>query len=326
MNQENDIIKNALSTFQIFGEAVKSISSTINTDAINFILSLKGITGKVVFTGIGKSGLIGKKAAATFASTGTRSIFLHPTEALHGDLGMIGPSDFVIMLSKSGESDELYLLTKALKNLNITTSLISFNGKSSLNQFCDFVITLPEHDEICPFNIAPTTSTIQTLAFLDFVAIEIMKLRKFTPTDFASLHPSGRIGKRLLLNVEDVMVSITKIAQVDYKSTFKDTMLNMSSCGYGLAFVYQAGKFLGILTDGDIRRALTSSNSELEILSHSIERFVTMNPLAIDAKSKAIDGVKYLEDLNRNVAFLIVMNDNREPVGIVRPHDFMGIK
>jgi arabinose-5-phosphate isomerase len=217
--------------------------------------------GRVILTGMGKSGHIANKSAATLSSTGTPALSIHPSESLHGDLGMVTPKDIVIFISKSGENPELNLMLPSLKRMNVTTVAITCNPKSSLAELVDLAINLGQVEEICPLDLAPTTSSTLCLVLLDALAMELMQRRHFSPQDFALFHPGGRLGRRLLLEVKDLMTHREHCAVMSSDIAMLDVLHAMTDAKMGCALVTKANKLLGLITDSDIRRSLDQRES-----------------------------------------------------------------
>ncbi|MEO1928318.1 MAG: KpsF/GutQ family sugar-phosphate isomerase [Nautiliaceae bacterium] len=277
--------------------------------------------GKLIVTGVGKSGLIGSKIAATLASTGTPSFFIHPTEALHGDLGMITKNDSVLAISYSGESEELIKILPHIKRFEVP--LIAMTGKkeSTLAKYADCVLNIHVNKEACPLNVAPTSSTTLTLAMGDALAVCLMKKRNFTKEDFASFHPGGSLGKRLFVKVKDLMKTSFPVA--DENDSLKDAIIKMTEGKLGHVLFLEGNKIKAILSDGDLRRAMMSEGFDLE--KKAIE-FATKNPKTISQELLASDALKFMED--NKIQFLPVVNDNKEVIGVIHIHDLVeaGIK
>ena len=296
-------------------QAVKTLADRIGVefqDAVELILSC---AGRVVICGMGKSGLIGKKFAATFASTGTPSFFLHPGEAFHGDLGMLKPSDVVILISYSGETEEVIKLIPSLKSFG--NKIIAMAGKadSILARNSDIFLDVSVEREVCPNNLAPTTSTLATMAMGDALSVALIKARDFQSTDFARFHPGGSLGRRLLTRVRDVMR--TNLPKVTPVATVRESLFTMTSGRMGLALVMKEGKLEGIITDGDLRRALLKDSQMLE---KPVSEFMTRRPVTIDAETNLAEAEAYM--LERKVRALVVTSDDGQKVcGVVEIFD-----
>ncbi len=277
--------------------------------------------GKVIVTGVGKSGLIGSKIAATLASTGTPSFFIHPTEALHGDLGMIGKDDSVIAISYSGESEELIKILPHIKRFEVPLIAMTGEINSTLAKYADVVLNIHVDKEACPLNVAPTSSTTLTLAMGDALAVCLMKKRNFTKEDFASFHPGGSLGKRLFIKVKDLMKKEFPIA--DEEDSLKEAIIKMTEGKLGHVLFLDGKRVKAILSDGDLRRAMMSKDFDLE--KKAIE-YATKNPKTINENVLASDALKFMED--NKIQLLPVVNDKGEIVGVLHIHHLVeaGIK
>jgi len=277
--------------------------------------------GKVIVTGVGKSGLIGSKIAATLASTGTPSFFIHPTEALHGDLGMIGKRDSVIAISYSGESEELIKILPHIKRFEVPLIAMTGNKDSTLAKYADVVLNIHVNKEACPLNVAPTSSTTLTLAMGDALAVCLMKKRNFTKEDFASFHPGGSLGRRLFVKVKDLMKKDFPIANEE--DTLKEAIIKMTEGKLGHVLFMDGKKVKGILSDGDLRRAMMNKDFDLE---EKAIKFATLNPKTINKEVLASDALKYMED--NKIQFLPVVDENDNVVGVLHIHHLVeaGIK
>lgn len=281
--------------------------------AIDLIISCEGRT---IISGVGKSGLIGKKIVATFASTGTPSFFLHPTEAFHGDLGMIKPSDVLILISYSGETDEVNKLIPSLKNFGNKIIGITGNAESTLAKHSDVFLDIGVEREICPNNLAPTSSTLITLALGDALAVALIKVRDFKPEDFAKFHPGGSLGRKLLSRVSDYMVS-DDLPFIIEDTTLAECLLKMTETKSGVAFVGTAKELQGIITDGDIRRALVANNMDIDVAAKEI---MTIKPLEVLDSEYLVKAEKLLKE-NR-VRTLVVKNNEGTVVGLFEQPSF----
>ena len=254
----------AKETLLIEADALRKKADSLGSEldkAIEIILACKG---KLIITGVGKSGLIGAKMAATFASTGTPSFFLHPTEALHGDLGMIGPNDVILAISYSGESSELSSILPHVKRFDVPLIGMTRSATSSLGSFSDVIIDITIEKEACPLGIAPTTSTTLTLALGDALAVALMKARDFKKEDFASFHPGGSLGRQLFVKISDLMVS-KDLPIVSADTSIQEAIITMSSGRLGTVFIQDENqRLLGLVSDGDIRRALLKPDFNIQ--------------------------------------------------------------
>ena len=301
-------------------KAANSVSFDIEK-AIDLIMSSKG---KLIVTGVGKSGLVGAKIAATLASTGTSSFFLHPTEAMHGDLGMIGKEDIVLGISYSGESDELIQILPHLKRLNIPLIAMARNEKSTLAKYSDVFININVEKEGCPLDVAPMSSTTLTMAMGDSLAVCLMKKRDFKKEDFASFHPGGSLGKKLFVKVDDLLRK-DNLPVVSRETKLKDAILVMSEGRLGSVIILDENeKVIALLSDGDLRRALMNDNFSMDC---KVEEIATINPKRLKNKELlASDALQIIEDYR--IQLLIVTDENDKLIGVLHIHDLIeaGIK
>lgn len=271
--------------------------------------------GKVILTGVGKSGLIARKISATFSSTGTPSFFMHPAEAIHGDLGMVGREDVVIAISYSGESEELLRLIPHLKSLCQAIITMSKSKDSSLSKLGDFFIPIAIKREACNLNIAPTTSTTLTLALGDALAICLMKARKFNQADFASLHPGGSLGRRLFIKIKDLMQT-QNLPILDPATPLKEAILVMSQGRLGSAILLEKGKLKGIFSDGDLRRAMMREDFSFD---KPIDTYATKSPkICKDPEMLAYNALRFIQ--KNQIQILLILNDEDELLGAVHLH------
>ena len=299
--------------------AANNMSNDIS-EAVNLISNTKG---KLIVTGVGKSGLVGAKIAATLASTGTSSFFLHPTEAMHGDLGMISSEDIVLGISYSGESEELIQILPHLKRFDIPLIAMAKDKNSTLGRYADVFLNINITKEACPLNTAPTSSTTLTMAIGDALAVCLMKNQNFKKEDFASFHPGGSLGKQLFIKVDDLLKK-TNLPIVSRETILKDAIVIMSEGRLGNAIVTQNNKVVGLLSDGDLRRAMLEDNFSLDC---TVETIMTKEPKTITNQNiLASDALKIIEDLK--IQLLIVLNTNEELVGVLHIHSLIeaGIK
>jgi arabinose-5-phosphate isomerase len=292
--------------------ASKNMSDVFDK-AVEMILACKG---KLVITGVGKSGLIGAKMAATFASTGTPSFFLHPTEAMHGDLGMISKDDVLIAISYSGESEELSSILPHIKRFKTPLIGMTRNQNSTLGQFSDLVIDVVVEKEACPLDIAPTSSTTLTLALGDALAVCLMKARNFKKSDFASFHPGGALGKKLFVKVSDLMKK-ENLPIVSKETKVKDAIVKISEGRLGTVLVADEDNCLiALVSDGDIRRALLQDNFSLE---DNVLKYATQNPRTLDDENiLASEALVIIEELK--IQLLVVTNKNKKIKGVLHIH------
>jgi arabinose-5-phosphate isomerase len=281
-------------------------------------------TGKLIIIGVGKSGLVGAKMAATLASTGTSSFFIHPTEAMHGDLGMISKGDVVLAISYSGESEELIQLLPHIKRFDIPLIAMAKDKDSTLGSYSDIFLSINITKEACPLNTAPTSSTTLTMALGDALAVCLMKHRDFQKEDFASFHPGGSLGKKLFVKVDDLLRK-ENIPTISSNTVLKDAIVTMSEGRLGnVLIVNDAQEVVGVLSDGDLRRALLEDGFNMDMKAYDI---CTKNPKMINDKNLlASDALKVIEDFK--IQLLIVVDEDQKLVGVLHIHDLIeaGIK
>ena len=314
MNKDYTTI--AKETLEIEAKTLRDAGALLGDEmnkAVEMILACKG---KLIVTGVGKSGLIGAKMAATFASTGTPSFFLHPTEALHGDLGMISAGDVVIGISYSGESSELSSILPHIKRFDIPLIGMTRNAQSTLGRFSDLVIPVKVEREACPLDIAPTSSTTLTLALGDALAVCLMKARNFQKEDFASFHPGGSLGRQLFVKVKDLMRS-DDLPTVTENTPLKEAIVAISEGRLGTVLVLDGnGKLVALASDGDIRRALMSDSFSLDA---AVSKYATYNPQVItDENMLASDALVMIEE--KKIQLLAVTDDSGNIKGVLHLH------
>jgi arabinose-5-phosphate isomerase len=300
-------------------QAVQALVSRIDHKFAQACQLLLACQGRVIVMGMGKSGHIGKKIAATFASTGSPSFFVHPGEAKHGDFGMITPQDLVLALSNSGETEELLSILTFIKRLDIP--LISITGKphSTLALTANINLDVSVEKEACPHGLAPTSSTTATLAMGDALAIALLQNRGFTAEDFALSHPGGTLGRRLLLKVNEIMHIGDAIPRVDYHSFLKNALVEITQKKLGMTtVVHSDGRLAGVFTDGDVRRAFDNNASveKANVMNH-----MSKNPKVISPNILAAEALHIMETYK--ITSLIVTNDQQHPIGVVHLHDIL---
>ncbi|MDO9206652.1 MAG: KpsF/GutQ family sugar-phosphate isomerase [Sulfuricurvum sp.] len=312
----NDYIAIACKTLEIEAQTLRDAMNTLGNEIPKCVEIILACRGKLIITGVGKSGLIGAKMAATFASTGSPSFFLHPTEALHGDLGMIGKDDVVIAISYSGESPELSAILPHIKRFDIPLIGMTRSSASTLGRYSDEVININVAVEACPLNIAPTSSTTLTLAMGDALAVCLMEARGFKKEDFASFHPGGALGKKLFVKVHDLMRT-ENLPIVSENTPLKEAILVLSEGRLGtVMLIDEKGKLSGLLSDGDIRRALLGESFSLET---SAFEYATKNPMVItDGSMLASDALVLIE--NKKIQLLVVTNKDGIIQGALHLH------
>ena len=305
----------AKEVFSIEAKAVENLSNLLTDDFEKSVEDILLCKGKLIISGMGKSGIVGKKIAATLASTGTPSFFLHPGEAYHGDLGMIEKDDMVLLISNSGETDEVLKLIPFLKSQGNMIVAMSGNINSTLAKNSTYHLNVAVEKEACPLQLAPTSSTTATLVMGDALAVALMRQRGFQDTDFAQLHPGGSLGRRLLTRVEDVMTK-ENLPAVNKETTIKELIQVISTARLGLAVVIENEEIVGVVTDGDIRRAMESL--EEKFFKLTTEELMSKNPKRIDMREKLTMAQKLMTDLKVN-SLLVV--DKKSFVGVVQIYD-----
>ncbi|QEY24957.1 KpsF/GutQ family sugar-phosphate isomerase [Neisseria animalis] len=300
-------------------EALQEIARNLDDSFVRATQALLGCTGRVVITGIGKSGHVGHKIAATMASTGTPAFFVHPAEAAHGDLGMIVDNDVVLAISNSGESDEVLAIMPALKRKNITLICITARPESTMARHADIHITAAVSKEACPFGLAPTSSTTAVMALGDALAVALLRARQFTPDDFALSHPAGSLGKRLLLRVADIMHSGEALPAVPSGTPLKEAIVLMSEKGLGMLAVTDGeGRLQGVFTDGDLRRLFQQRDTFAGLTVNDI---MHTNPKTITADKLATEALKLMQASHING--LLVADGNGMLIGALNMHDLL---
>jgi arabinose-5-phosphate isomerase len=316
---EKDIIQGARRVVREEAQAIHQLENRIGDQFEKAVRIILGCRGRVIVTGIGKSGLIGRKIAATLTSTGTAAFFLHPAEGMHGDLGVVQGNDCIIAISKSGETDEFSLLLPIFKRLGVSIIALTGNVQSPLAQSSDAVLDVSVEQEACPNNLAPTSSTTATLVMGDALAVALLLQRGFSQDDFAFLHPGGNLGRKLILTVAEVMHTGEEIPVVVESTNFKDAILEMTSKRLGVtAVVDDAGRLSGIITDGDLRRLVERTD---HLFSLAARDAMTPDPKTISADALAAEAVNTME--RYSITSLIITDGDHRPTGIVHLHDLL---
>jgi len=306
---------------QIEAEAVRSLVSRLDDRIIEVLDILEACTqrsGRVILTGMGKSGLVGRKVAATLSSTGTPSLFLHPSEAVHGDVGVVSPRDVAMVISKSGRTDELAMLLPAFRLLGIPVIGLLGDPQSPLAERCDVVVDVSVKEEACPYDLAPTASTTAALVMGDAIAIALLHRRGFTQEDFALLHPGGILGRRLLLKIESVMHTGDEIPKVSVDASLRQLIVEMTSKRLGATCVIDNGRLVGIITDGDLRRLL---EREADLANIKAGDLMTPHPKTIEPDALATRAIHLME--RYSITQLVVTKPSGDLVGIVHMHDLL---
>ncbi len=301
------------------GESVLALCARLDDRFVDAVAALHGCRGRVIVTGMGKSGLIGRKIAATLASTGTPAYFLHPAEGVHGDLGMVAREDVVVALSNFGETDEVLALLPALKRLGIPLVLLTGAPASTLARQADIVIDVGVAEEACPMNLAPTSSTTAALAMGDALAMALLDLRGLRPEDYAALHPRGSLGWKSLFKVGDLMHTGEAIPMVSEQATMKEAIEEMTGKGFGMTTVVDdRGRLVGILTDGDLRRQQLAHGTAL--LERRAGECMTRDPQVIGAEELATRALALMEG---RITSLVIADAAGRPAGVIRLHDIL---
>lgn len=312
----HEILELARRTLNVEAEALQNMAERLGDDFISAVNRILSATGKLIVTGMGKSGLVGRKIAATLASTGTPSFYLHPGEAFHGDLGMISKEDVILALSFSGETDEVLKIVPFIQSNGNTLISMTGNPNSTLAKNSHIHLDVNVKEEACILHLAPTTSTTAQIAMGDALAIALMKARQFTSMDFARLHPGGSLGRRLLMTVGNVMrKSDLPVVASDCSAT--EMIHKVSRGGLGLIIIEEGGEIIGIVTDGDIRRAMESRQAEF--FSISAIDIATRNPKTINMNAKLIEAEKLMT--KHKVNSLLAVDDKGKLQGVIQIYD-----
>lgn len=312
-----DICKNVLR------QEINALESTYNKVGNNFAEAVQLIcnSNKVIVSGVGKSGIIGKKISATFSSIGISSVFLHPVEALHGDIGMVQDDDVVILLSKSGTTDEIIRFLPYIKMRSAKIISILGNTKSFIARHSEIVLDASVEKEACPFNLAPTTSSTVALAIGDALAIASMKFKNVTLEDFSRLHPLGQIGRNITVKVKDIMHTNENLPLISTYAPFKNAIIEITNKDLGcVCVVDEEQNLIGLITDGDVRRVLQNSDDLREL---NVSSVMTRNPITIKPEAFLGEALKVMENRTSEINVLPVIEDNKKLVGLIRLHDII---
>lgn len=314
-----DFLTSAKRTIQMEADAVEQLLGRLDENFVTACQTMLDCEGRVVITGMGKSGHIGNKIAATLASTGTPAFFVHPGEACHGDLGMITKNDVVIAISNSGSTVEVVTILPLIKRLGIPLISMTGNAESVLSKAACANLDVSVDSEACPLNLAPTTSTTVTLAMGDALAIALLESRGFSAEDFAFSHPSGALGRKLLLRVTDIMHKDGQVPRVKADQPLHQALLVMTEKGFGMTTVVSDDNtLLGVFTDGDLRRIV---DGKVDINSATMADVMSANPKTINGEILAAQALKIMED--STITALIVEDENHHPIGVLHMHDIL---
>ena len=316
---DNQIILKGKDVINIEGDAVLNLINNINQDFVEAVNVVYKSRGRVVFTGMGKSGIIARKIVATMNSTGTAAIYLHPTDALHGDLGMVRQDDIVIIISKSGNTEELTALVPMFKRIGVILIGMLGEADSKLGRECNIILNVGVKEEACPHDLTPTASTTASLVMGDALAIALLELRGFTAEDFAMFHPGGSLGKRLSLKISEIMIKGKDLPIVNADASIKDIIFEITSKRLGTTCVVgKDGTLSGIITDGDLRRLLEKT---LDIKNITAADMMSKKPKTISKEFLASFAIQQMESFK--ITSLIVVDENNKPEGLIHLHDLV---
>ena len=317
-----DIRRLAERVFRLEAEAILGLIPKLDERFEHAVELLRRCAGRVIVTGMGKSGLIGRKIAATLASTGTPAYFLHPAEGVHGDLGMVSRGDVVLALSNSGETDEVLAILPPLKRLGVPIVLLTGNPTSALARQCEVVLDVSVAEEACPMNLAPTSSTTAALAAGDALALALLELRGLRPEDYAALHPRGTLGWRALFRVGDLMLTGDAMPVVSENTPLREVIAEMTRKRKGMTTVVDAaGRLAGVITDGDLRRLYLKGGSIDELTAGQV---ATREPKTIRADELAAKALEVMETWQ--ITSLVILDGSNRPAGVIHMHDILRTK
>lgn len=318
---QESVLLQAKRVLRIEAEAIKTLGEKIDGSFVKAVDLLDHCKGKVIVIGIGKSGNVSQKIASTFACTGTPAFFLHPAEGIHGDVGMMSKGDVVLAISNSGATQEIIQLLPLIKRWGIKLIVITGNSNSVLARGGDVVLDTGVKEEACPLGLVPTASTTATLAMGDALALALLEKRGFKEEDFAMLHPGGTLGRRLLLRVEDLMHKEDEIPLIQEDTLMRDGLLEMTSKRLGVTGICNSkGKLVGIITDGDLRRALEKEDN---LLNHKASEIMTKNPKTIVKDDLAAKALHMMEEFSITSLFILAEDGSGRPLGIIHMHDLL---
>ena len=313
----NSFMQAAKKVLQTEADALETLKNDLPNDFSDLVKLILNLNGRVIVSGVGKSGHIGNKIAATLASTGTPAYFVHATEASHGDLGMITEKDLCLLISNSGETSEIFDIVAHARRFSIPVATISSNTESTLVKAADFKLCLPVVEEACPIGMAPTTSTTMMLALGDALAVALMEAKNFNTENFKVLHPGGKLGAKMMM-VSQVMHKSDALPLVETQTSMKETLLTMSSRGFGIAAVVNEKDFLvGVITDGDLRRHIN------DLMSKTAGEIASLSPITVVRETFVVDALKLMQE--NKITVLIVTSAENKPVGILHIQDLLKV-
>lgn len=313
----NSFVQAAKKVLQTEADALETLKNDLPNDFSDLVKLILNLNGRVIVSGVGKSGHIGNKIAATLASTGTPAYFVHATEASHGDLGMITEKDLCLLISNSGETSEIFDIVAHARRFTIPVATISSNTESTLVKAADFKLCLPVVEEACPIGMAPTTSTTMMLALGDALAVALMEAKNFNTENFKVLHPGGKLGAKMMM-VSQVMHKSDALPLVETQTSMKETLLTMSSRGFGIAAVVNKKDFLvGVITDGDLRRHIN------DLMSKTAGEIASLSPITVVRETFVVDALKLMQE--NKITVLIVTSAENKPVGILHIQDLLKV-
>jgi arabinose-5-phosphate isomerase len=313
----NSFVQAAKKVLQTEADALETLKNDLPNDFSDLVKLILNLNGRVIVSGVGKSGHIGNKIAATLASTGTPAYFVHATEASHGDLGMITEKDLCLLISNSGETSEIFDIVAHARRFSIPVATISSNTESTLVKAADFKLCLPVVEEACPIGMAPTTSTTMMLALGDALAVALMEAKNFNTENFKVLHPGGKLGAKMMM-VSQVMHKSDALPLVETQTSMKETLLTMSSRGFGIAAVVNEKDFLvGVITDGDLRRHIN------DLMSKTAGEIASLSPITVVRETFVVDALKLMQE--KKITVLIVTSAENKPVGILHIQDLLKV-
>ena len=313
----NSFVTGAKKVLKMEADALGKLKDNLPIDFSDLVKRIQSLTGRVIVSGVGKSGHIGNKIAATLASTGTPAYFIHATEASHGDLGMITEQDLCLLISNSGETVEIFDILTHARRFSIPVATMSSNCESTLVKAADFKLCLPMVDEACPIGMAPTTSTTMMLALGDALAVVLMKAKSFNSENFKVFHPGGKLGAKLM-TVGQLMHKNDEIPLVNTETSMKETLLTISSKGFGVAVIVDdIGCLVGVITDGDLRRHID------DLMERNAGDIASLLPTTVVEKTFAVDALNLMQ--NQKISVLIVTSADNKPVGIIHIQDLLRV-